>query len=213
MNEKAAALGLQNTVYANCTGLPSPNQHTSARDVAAIVRAVCAYPLYFDNSKLWLSSLTHPSGRVTDLTNTNRLVRFYTDCDGLKTGSTNEAKYCIAATALRNGMRLIAVTLGADTSQHRFDDARSMLDYGFGSYTRTQVIAMGDLTGYQLPMIRGARDSVNIAVGKGLSMLLRPGQAEKTPGGAEPAGTCASAFGRRNGGRDRPRAIGRRCCG
>ncbi|MBQ9299909.1 MAG: D-alanyl-D-alanine carboxypeptidase, partial [Clostridia bacterium] len=131
MNEKAASMGLQNTVYINCTGLPAQGQHTTARDVAAIARAVCAYPLYFENSSLWLSQIKHPSGRVTDLTNTNRLVRFYQDCDGLKTGSTNEAKYCLAATAQRNGMRLIAVVLGADTSQHRFDDARAMLDYGF----------------------------------------------------------------------------------
>ena len=179
MNEKAADLGLQNTVYVNCTGLPAQGQHTTARDVAIIARAICAYPLYFENSSLWLSQITHPSGRVTDLTNTNRLVRFYQDCDGLKTGSTTEAKYCLAATAQRNGMRLIAVVLGADTSQHRFDDARAMLDYGFGAYSRTQVIAAGDLTGYQLPVTRGARENVNIAVGKGLSMLLRPGQAEK----------------------------------
>ena len=179
MNEKAAAMGLQNTMYVNCTGLPAQGQHTTARDVAAIARAVSAYPLYFENSSLWLSQIKHPSGRVTDLTNTNRLVRFYQDCDGLKTGSTSEAKYCLAATANRNGMRLIAVVLGDDTSQHRFDDARAMLDYGFGAYARTQIIASGDLTGYQLPVTRGARDSVNIAVGKGLSMLLRPGQAEK----------------------------------
>ena len=179
MNERAAALGLQNTVYVNCTGLPAEGQHTTARDVAVIASAVCAHPLYFENSSLWLSKITHPSGRVTDLTNTNRLVRFYTDCDGLKTGSTSEAKYCIAATAQRNGMRLIAVALGADTSQHRFDDARAMLDYGFATYTRTQVIAAGDLTGYQIPVTRGAKDAVNVAVGKGLSMLLRPGQAER----------------------------------
>lgn len=179
MNEKAAAMGLQNTVYVNCTGLPAQGQHTSARDVAALARAVCAYPLYLENSALWLSQIKHPSGRVTDLTNTNRLVRFYSDCDGLKTGSTAEAKYCLAATAKRNGMRLIAVVLGADTSQRRFDDARAMLDYGFGTYTRTQVINAGDLTGYQLPVTRGARETVNVAVGKGLSMLLRAGQADK----------------------------------
>ena len=179
MNEKAAAMGLQNTVYVNCTGLPAHGQHTCARDVAALARAVCAYPLYLENSALWLSQIKHPSGRVTDLTNTNRLVRFYSDCDGLKTGSTAEAKYCLAATAKRNGMRLIAVVLGADTSQRRFDDARAMLDYGFGTYTRTQVINAGDLTGYQLPVTRGARETVNVAVGKGLSMLLRAGQADK----------------------------------
>lgn len=179
MNQKAAEMGLSNTVYVNCTGLPAPGQHTSARDVAAIARAVCAYPLYLENSALWLSSITHPSGRVTDLTNTNRLVRFYSGCDGLKTGSTGEAKYCIAATAQKNGMRLIAVVLGAPASQTRFDEARAMLEHGFAGYTRVQVISAGDLTGYQLPVLRGARDTVDIAVGRGLSMLLRPGQADK----------------------------------
>lgn len=179
MNEKAAALGLKNTVYVNCTGLPASGQHTTARDVAAIACAVSRYPLYYTFSSLWLSKITHPSGRVTDLTNTNRLVRFYTDCDGLKTGSTNEAKYCVAATAQRGGMRLIAVVLGANTSQARFDDARAMLDYGFATYTRTQVITAGELTGFQVPVTRGARDSADVAAGRGLSMLLRAGQADQ----------------------------------
>jgi len=179
MNERAAALGLTGTAYVNCTGLPAQGQHTTARDIAAVARAVADHPLYFTYSSLWLSNITHPSGRVTDLTNTNRLVRFYPGCDGLKTGSTNEAKYCIAASAEKNGMRLIAVVLGANTSQTRFDEARAMMEYGFSTYTRTQVISAGDLTGYQLPVVRGARNSVDIAVGKGLSMLLRAGQAEK----------------------------------
>ncbi len=179
MNQKAADMGLQNTHYVNCTGLPAQGQYTCARDVATVACAVARYPLYFTYSSLWLSTLTHPSGRVTDLTNTNRLVRFYPGCDGMKTGSTNEAKYCMAATMEKDGMRLIAVVLGAETSQKRFDDARAMLDYGFSAYQRTQVIAAGDLTGYQLPVTRSSRDTVDIAVGKGLSMLLRPGQAEK----------------------------------
>ena len=179
MNARAAAMGLQNTRYVNCTGLPTPGQYTSARDIAQIACAVSRHPLYFTYSSLWLSSITHPSGRVTDLTNTNRLVRFYTGCDGMKTGSTSEARYCIAASAEKNGMRLIAVALGAPTSQKRFDDARAMLEYGFSAYTRTQVISAGELTGYQLPVTLGARDSVDIAVGRGLSMLLRPGQADK----------------------------------
>lgn len=179
MNEKAASMGLTGTVYKNCTGLPDPEQHTTARDIGRIACEIAKHPLFFSFSSLWLSSIRHPSGRITDLTNTNRLVRFYTDCDGMKTGSTNEAKYCVAATAERNGMRLIAIALGAETSQKRFDAAKSMLDYGFSTYTRKQIIAAGDLTGYQLPVIRGARETVDIAVGKGLSMLLKAGQAEK----------------------------------
>jgi len=176
MNEKARTMGLENTRYMNCTGLPAEGQYTTARDVAAISREIAGHEGYLFYSATWLDSLTHPSGRVTDLTNTNRLVRFYQDCDGFKTGSTNEAKYCLSATAERNGMRLIAVVLGVPNSQTRFDEARAMMDYGFATYSRTQVAGAGDLTGMQVPVTLGARDTVDAALGSGLSMLLKAGQ-------------------------------------
>lgn len=179
MNERAAEMSLLNTHYVNCTGLPAENQYTTARDVAAIAREMTRHPGYFEYSSTWLDTLVHPSGRHTDLTNTNRLVRFYQDCDGFKTGSTNEAKYCLAATAERNGMRLIAVVLGVPNSQTRFDEARAMMDYGFATYSRTQVANKGDLTGEQVPVTMGARDTVDVALGGGLSMLLRSGQQNK----------------------------------
>ena len=179
MNKKAGEMGLSNTHYINCTGLPADGQYTSARDVAMISREIAAHSFYFDYSATWLDSLVHPSGRVTDLTNTNRLVRFYQDCDGFKTGSTNEAKYCLSATAERNGTRLIAVVLGVPNSQTRFDEARAMMDYGFATYQRVQVARPGDLTGVKLPVVMGAREQVDVALGKGLSMLLRSGQAGK----------------------------------
>ena len=176
MNQKAEALGLENTHYINCTGLPADGQYTCARDVAAISREVVKHPTYFTYSSTWLDSLTHPSGRTTDLTNTNRLVRFYRDCDGLKTGSTSEAKYCLSATAERNGMRLIAVVLGVPNSQTRFDEARAMMDYGFANYSHVQVARTGDLVGGQVPVKLGARDAVDVSLGSGLSLLLRNGQ-------------------------------------
>ncbi|MBQ9263290.1 MAG: D-alanyl-D-alanine carboxypeptidase [Clostridia bacterium] len=177
MNEKAAEMGLSGTHYVNCTGLPAEGQHTCAQDVAAISREIVTkHPGYMTYSSTWLDTLKHPSGRVTDLTNTNRLVRFYADCDGLKTGSTNEAKYCLSATAQRGGMRLIAVVLGVPSSQTRFDEARAMMDYGFATYSRTQVANPGDLIGISLPVKMGARDTVDVALGSGLSMLLRSGQ-------------------------------------
>lgn len=179
MNERAAELGLTNTHYMNCTGLPAENQYTSARDVAMISREICRYPVYFSFSSTWLDSLIHPSGRVTDLTNTNRLVRFYPDCDGLKTGSTSEAKYCLSATAEKKGMRLIAVVLGVPNSQTRFNEARDMMEYGFAHYARVQVAAAGDLIGVKIPVRLGAREEVDAALGGGLSMLLKNGQAEK----------------------------------
>ena len=176
MNRRAEELGLKNTHYANCTGLPAEGQYTSARDVSVISREIVRHPLYFNYSSVWLDNLIHPSGRVTDLTNTNRLVRFYPDCDGLKTGSTNEAKYCLSATAQRNGMRLIAVVLGVPNSQTRFDEARAMMDYGFSAYSLTPVARTGDLIGESVPVKMGARDSVDVALNQGLSVLLRSGQ-------------------------------------
>jgi len=176
MNDRAKELELQNTHYVNCTGLTAEEQYTCARDVGILACTLSKYPLYFTYSSLWLSNITHPSGRVTDLTNTNRLVRFYSGCDGMKTGSSNETKYCISATASKNGMRLIAVILGANNSQTRFDEARSMLEYGFATYKRTEIISSGELTGYQVPVTRGAKEEASIAAGKGLSMLLKAGQ-------------------------------------
>ncbi|MBQ6256777.1 MAG: D-alanyl-D-alanine carboxypeptidase, partial [Clostridia bacterium] len=179
MNEKAAALGLENSRYVNCTGLPAEGQYTCARDVAVLSREVAKHPAYFTYSSVWLDNLTHPSGRVTDLTNTNRLVRFYKDCDGMKTGSTNEAKYCLSATAQRNGMRLIAVVLGVPNSQTRFDEARAMLDYGFSAYSLTPVAREGDWIGMQVPVKLGAKDQVDAALGGGLSLLLRSGMKDQ----------------------------------
>ncbi|MBR4538279.1 MAG: D-alanyl-D-alanine carboxypeptidase [Clostridia bacterium] len=179
MNEKAAALGLENSHYMNCTGLPAEGQYTCARDVAVLSREIAKHPTYFTYSSVWLDSLTHPSGRVTDLTNTNRLVRFYKDCDGMKTGSTNEAKYCLSATAQRNGMRLIAVVLGVPNSQTRFDEARAMMDYGFSSYSLTPVARAGDWIGRQVPVKLGSKDQVEVAVEDGLTLLLRSGMKDQ----------------------------------
>ena len=176
MNEKAAALSLQNTHYVNCTGLSADGQYTSAYDVALVASALSDHPAYFEYSSLWLSTLVHPSGRVTDLTNTNRLVRFYSGCDGMKTGSSPEAKYCICATAKKDDMRLIAVLLGGSGSQIRFDEAKAMLSYGLSTYKRTAVIQRGELTGYRVPVLRGSRDEADVAAGKGLSLLLKDGQ-------------------------------------
>ena len=176
MNEKAAALNLQNTHYVNCTGLSADGQYTSAQDIALVASALSNYPKYFEFSSHWLSSLVHPSGRVTDLTNTNRLVRFYDGCDGMKTGSSSEAKYCICATAKSEDMRLVAVILGASGSQIRFDEAKAMLSYGLSTYKRSTVIQRGELTGYRVPILRGSRDEADVAAGKGLSLLLKDGQ-------------------------------------
>lgn len=176
MNARAAELGLSNTVYVNCTGLPVEGQHTTARDVATLSCAMCAHEEYFTYGAIWMDTLNHPGGRVTDLTNTNRLVRFYDGCDGLKTGSADDSKYCLSATATKNGMRLIAVVLGAGASQTRFNEARAMLDYGFGGYKRVSLLQSGERLGQSVKVKLGLQDQVEAAVGSGLSMLLKLGQ-------------------------------------
>ena len=176
MNARAGELGMSNTHYVNCTGYPQEGQYTTARDVCTLCCEVAKHPRYTQYSSVWIDKLTHPGGRVTDLTNTNRLVRFYQGCDGFKTGSTDAAKYCLAATAEKNGMRLVAIVLGTPVSHTRFDEARAMLDYGFANYQRIAIANKGDLLGETLPIHGGAADTVDLALGSGLSMLLKNGQ-------------------------------------
>lgn len=176
MNARAQELGMTSTMYVNCTGYPQEGQYTTARDVCTLCCEVAKHPRYTQYSSVWIDKLTHPGGRVTDLTNTNRLVRFYQGCDGFKTGSTDAAKYCLAATAEKNGMRLVAIVLGTPISQTRFDEARAMMDYGFANYQRIAIANKGDLLGESLPVHGGAADTVEMALGSGLSMLLRNGQ-------------------------------------
>ena len=176
MNERAQELGVTDTVYVNCTGLRVEGQDTTARDVALLSCQMCTHPEYFTYGAVWMDTLTHPSGRVTDLTNTNRLVRFYDGCDGLKTGSADDSKYCLSCTAEKNGMRLIAVVLGASASQTRFNEARAMLDYGFNGYKRVTVLQKGDRLGQKVKVHLGMQDEVDAAAGSGLSMLIKLGQ-------------------------------------
>ena len=176
MNARAKELGMDDTCYVNCTGYPQEGQYTTARDVCTLCCEVAKHSRYTQYSSVWIDKLTHPGGRVTDLTNTNRLVRFYQGCDGFTTGSTDAAKYCLAATAEKNGMRLVAIVLGTPVSQTRFDEARAMLDYGFANYQRIAIANKGDLLGESLPIHGGAADTVELALGSGLSMLMKNGQ-------------------------------------
>ena len=178
MNARAAQLGMNDTAYQNCTGLPAKGQFTTARDVATLSREMANHPDYFKYSTVWMDTLTHPGGRITDLTNTNRLVRFYQGCDGFKTGSTNEARYCISATARQGDMRLIAVVLGAPASLTRFNEARKLLEYGFASYQLLEVCSQGDLLEQNVSVSRGGADAVGVAAGETAKLLVKKG-AEK----------------------------------
>ena len=176
MNERADELGLGQTHFVNCTGLPAQGHHMSARDVATLSAQLDRHPRYYTYSSIWMDEIAHKGGRVTGLTNTNRLIRFYPGCDGYKTGSTNEARYCISATAKKDGMRLIAVVLGADTSQSRFDEARAMLEYGFSGYRLVTPVQEGEALGMSVPVRLGGSDSVSAVCGGSVSLLMRKGE-------------------------------------
>lgn len=140
MNEKAKELGASDTLFANCTGLPKEPQYSCAKDVAAMLRELLSHEEYYQFGNVWMEKFNHPKGRYTEITNTNKLIRFYDGCDGGKTGFTNEAGFCLAATAKRNGMRVISVVIGEENSANRFEDVRCMFDYAFANYAVTPIV-------------------------------------------------------------------------
>ena len=133
MNEKAAELGMKNTHFENTNGLDDTvtNHMTTARDVAIMSRALMEHKLILQYSSIWMDTIREGA---FGLTNTNRLIRFYPGATGLKTGSTSKAKFCISATAERNGMSLICVIMGAPTRDIRNEEAKKLLDFGFSTY-------------------------------------------------------------------------------
>lgn len=136
MNERAAELGMADTTFLNCTGLPAAGHLTSAYDIALMSRALIGHPMIREYSTIWMDSIRNGAFQ---LSNTNKLIRFYPGATGLKTGSTDSAGYCLSATAERDGMELIAVILHSPTSAQRFDSAKRLLDFGFANYTLADI--------------------------------------------------------------------------
>ncbi len=134
MNNKAAALGLKNTHFDNPHGLESENHYTTARDMSVMARELLKHEKILEFTSIYEDYLKKPDGSSIWLVNTNRLVRFYEGVDGLKTGFTNQAGYCITTTAKRKDMRLLSVVMNAPTSDARSKDTVNMLNYGFNTY-------------------------------------------------------------------------------
>ena len=131
MNQRAAELGMKDTVFKNCNGLDEEGHVTSAYDVALMSRELIKHEKIFDYTTIWMDTLREGK---TQIVNTNKLLKSYNGITGLKTGTTGGAGICISASATRNGLSLIAVILGAPSSADRFDAATTLLDYGFGAY-------------------------------------------------------------------------------
>ncbi len=140
MNKKAQELGLVNTHYVNCTGLPAVGQFSCAKDTALLLKDVFQYDVYHKYSTIWMDTLKHPKGRESELVNTNKLIRYFDGCDGGKTGSTNEAGFCLVATAKRRDMRLVGVVLGAESGKARFAETSKLLNYGFANFENKKIV-------------------------------------------------------------------------
>ena len=171
MNNRAKELGMVDTCFLNPTGLPAEGHVTSAYDIALMSRElILRHPDLRRFTTIWMDTIR---GGEFGLSNTNKLIRFYEGATGLKTGSTDAAGYCISATAERSGMELIAVVLGGETSQQRFEDAKTLLNYGFSTY------ALADVTPAErqiVPVKLGRAPSVEAVLEAG-KLLVGKGQA------------------------------------
>ena len=173
MNQRAAELGMNDTHFVNPTGLPAEGHVTSAYDIALMSRElILNHPDIRQFTTIWMDTLR--DGAFT-LTNTNRLVRDYQGATGLKTGSTDAAGYCLAATAERDGMELIAVVLKSPTSAQRFESAKALLNYGFAAYALVNVTPERILPA--IPVTLGTADFVQPVLGEGSELLLEKAQA------------------------------------
>jgi len=173
MNLRAAELGMENTTFANCTGLPAEGHLTTAHDIALMSRElILRHPEIRNYTTIWMDTLRNGEFQ---LSNTNKLIHSYDGATGLKTGFTDAALYCLSATAERDGMELIAVVMHADTSAHRFESAQTLLNWGFANYTLRTVKPEEALP--PVSVVLGKSDAVQPILAEEPSILLQKGQA------------------------------------
>ena len=168
MNERANELGMTNTHFVNCTGLDAEEHLTTAYDVALMSSALIKHDLIKDYSTVWMDTLR--DGK-SELVNTNKLVRFYEGTTGLKTGTTSTARYCLSATAERNGLELVAVVMAGESSNDRFGGAKKLLDYGFANYNYSSIDA-GLEEKPKIQVLKGTQKTVEALPQGTLNVLL-----------------------------------------
>ena len=171
MNEKAKSLGMNGTVFVNCTGLPKSGQHSSAKDVSKMFSELIKHQDYFRFSTIWMDEIKHPQGRITEISNTNKLVRHYKGCDGGKTGYTSEAGHCLCASAKRDGLRLISVVISAPDSKTRFKEVSSMFNYGFASYESKTVLDGNSPLDFTVSVKGGKKAELALIVERSVKVL------------------------------------------
>lgn len=172
MNRRAEELGMTNTHFANVNGLPNENHHMSVRDVAILAREAVKHPLYMElcgKKEVWLR------GGRNWLVNTNKLLWWYAGADGLKTGWTEDAKYCFAGTAVRDGLRLFAVVFAAPEPRSHLKECMSLLDWGYRNYQYKSIATAGEVVG-TVGIRRGSQETVNLVAGDNIGYLEERGK-------------------------------------
>lgn len=172
MNTRAQELGMTNTTFKNATGLDADGHLTTARDIAAMSAELLKHPKITEYTTIWMDSLRNGE---TQLVNTNKLVRFFKGATGLKTGTTDGAGSCLSASAMRDGLSLIAVVLGSDTSDQRFGAARGLLEYGFANY-EAKPVPEPDPALAPIKVRGGVRQIVNLKSCAPKQMLVEKGR-------------------------------------
>lgn len=175
MNKRAQALGMKNTTFVNACGLDAQGHKMSAKDIAIMSRElITKYPDIKKYTTTWQDTITHTTAKGTTefgLTNTNKLIKQYSDATGLKTGSTSKALYCLSGTAKRDNMELIAVVMAAPDPKTRFSNVMTLLDYGFANYKLISGKRSGETVG-TVPVYKGMKDNVSARVTDNVNIIM-----------------------------------------
>ncbi len=176
MNQRAKELNMNDTIFVNCTGLPCAGQYSCALDVAKMFSKLIQHKQYFNYSTIWMDKVLHPNERITEISNTNKLIRFYDGCDGGKTGYTSEAGHCLVASAIRNNLRLISVTLSAKDSKTRFAETSSAFNYGFNCYENKIILSTDKPLNIPVSVEKGKKGNLEIYSQENVYMLSKRNQ-------------------------------------
>ena len=181
MNSRAKELGMDNTEFKNACGLDTEGHITTAKDIALMSKELIKnFPDITKYTTTWQDTINHTTRKGTTefgLTNTNKLIRWYDGATGLKTGSTGNAKYCLSATADKNGMELIAALMAAPDNKSRFSEAIKLLDYGYANYAVVSGAKKGDSAG-EIPVSKGEHETVLLEVSEDINAMIQKGGSE-----------------------------------
>ncbi len=178
MNTRAKELGMTDTNYTNATGLTTPNQYSTAYDTCLILREINKHEHYGELAKIWMDTLTHPSGRVTELVNTNRLIKYYEPCLDGKTGFTDEAGYCLSSISEKDNLKLVAVTLNCKDAGSRFIESMKLFDYGFANFKNNVVLDKNSFV-QEISTSLAKEKVANIGLSKDLSYVCEKASADE----------------------------------